>query len=147
MINRDRMGRIKKGVRLSPKTEFKKGQRISPKTEFKKGNTPYKNPANTGTELVMKGELRVKLSNGKWGYKKRIVYEKYNKPIHNNDVIIFLDGNKLNCEIENLYRLTRAELVVLNRNHLISSDRNLTVSGILYVKLLIKCKSLENMKE
>jgi len=33
--------RIKKGQRISPKTEIKKGQRLSPKTEFKKGQTYF----------------------------------------------------------------------------------------------------------
>lgn len=139
----DKYGRIIKGEHLSIGTEFKNGQRASPKTEFKKGNTPYKTPMSVGTELLMNGNVRVKLANGKWGYKKRLVYEHLNGRISNNDVIVFLDNDKLNCDINNLYKLSRKEIAVMNVKQLFTNNRELTLCGILYVKILARCRELE----
>ncbi|WP_052037809.1 HNH endonuclease [Leuconostoc mesenteroides] len=139
----DRFGKIKKGEHLSRKTEFKKGQRFSPKTEFKKGNVPFKAPVDAGTEVIMSGDIRAKLTNGKWGFKKRLVYEFYDSSLNNDDRIVFLDGDKMNCQINNLYKVSRGELAVLNNQKLLTVDRDLTLCGILYVKILQKCKRIE----
>lgn len=139
----DKYGRVVKGDHLSIETEFKKGQRPSPKTEFKKGNIPFKNPMNADAEIVMNGNIRVKLTNGKWGYKKRLVYERYNGRITNNNVIVFLDSDKLNCDINNLYRLSRKEIAVMNVKRLFTNDGELTLCGILYAKILLRCRELE----
>ncbi|MBO7733105.1 MAG: HNH endonuclease [Methanobrevibacter sp.] len=47
--------------------------------------------------------------------KQFVVWEKYNKPTDKkNDCIIFLDGNKQNCDIKNLFLMKRKYMGTLN---------------------------------
>lgn len=86
----------------------KPGQRMSIKTEFQKGNRPH-NTAPIGTEVIVKGGfIKVKTSNDKtpayknWKFKHILVWEKFNGPVPAGKRIIFTNGNRQDCTIENL---------------------------------------------
>lgn len=143
----DKLGRIEKGQHLSRNTEFKKGERRSRKTEFKKG---YLSPGiisyPVGCERVMGNNIRVKLPNGKWEYKKRIVYEKHYGKVKNGDVILFIDKNTKNIVPENLISVSRAELVIIKRWSIDTNDKDINLTIILYAKLLVKIKNMSRIK-
>lgn len=86
----------------------KPGQRMSIKTEFQKGNRPH-NTAPIGTEVIVnKGFIKVKISNDKtpayknWKFKHILVWEKFNGPVPAGKRIIFTNGNRQDCTIDNL---------------------------------------------
>ena len=116
-----------------------KGTRVSVATEFKKGNKPA-NHMPVGSERINgDGYLDVKVREpNKWVGKHRIIYEQKNGPIPKGDVIIFADGNKRNLDPTNLLKVSRKELIVMNRSKLIFNDKDLTKSGQLIAALKIK---------
>ncbi|MCL2666007.1 MAG: HNH endonuclease, partial [Defluviitaleaceae bacterium] len=52
--------------------------------------------------------------------------------------IFFLDGNRDNCELENLACVTDAQHLAITRNNLRSPDPELTAAGVLAAKILTK---------
>ena len=133
--NSPHSGRIQKGQRLSPETELKKGHTPATKgkklSEFikseaaleavkkhiwKKGNKPH----NTGTD----GEIRwrknpgywfVRISENNWEFYHRHLWEQANGVIQDGYNVVFKDGNRRNCVIENLECISNAELGERNR--------------------------------
>lgn len=125
-----------------PTNAIKKGQRISPKTEFKKGNKPS-NWLPIGTERVSKdGYIEIKVQDGKlqknWKGKHIVLWEKINGVVPKGHKIIFADGNKKNIKISNLILVSNAEMLILNRQNLISDDPNLTETGTIIAKVIDK---------
>lgn len=113
-------------------------------TMFKTGRMPpnYRPP---GSERVnVDGYTEIKVSDpNRWVLKQRKVWEEHYKvKLTKNDVIIFLDGNKQNFDIDNLYRLTRAELVRYNQDHLYTNnhDISLAAANIARIKARLKRK-------
>lgn len=127
-------GRIKKGQRLSVETEFKpgcqsatKGKRIEAmiKNEaklkkwrsglWKEGHKPH----NTGTD----GEVRwrknpgyyfIRISEQNWQFYHRYLWEQHNGPIPLGYNVVFKDGNRRHCFIENLECISNEELALRN---------------------------------
>lgn len=85
-------------------------------TRFKKGNSPH-NELPIGTEITnYEGYIKIKIENNKWIFKHTYVYEMYHKiKIPKNHVLIFLDGDKSNCSIENLMMVSQNINLILNR--------------------------------
>lgn len=129
-----------------------KGKKVSPElyakmqgTMFHKGNVPH-NKAEIGTERNLIGYIEVKVAEPNvWELKHRVMYEKYyNIKLTSNDTIIFLDQNRFNFSKDNLYRLTRAELLRYNRDGLYTDNQEITLSAALLAKL--KTKVFEKRK-
>lgn len=121
-----RGGCFKKG-----QVPMNKGKKMSPEiyekvkhTMFHKGHTPV-NHRPVGSERInVDGYTEIKVAEpNKWKLKQRLVYEEYyGVTLTSNDVIIFLDGNKQNLDINNLYKMTRAALVRYNQDRLYSDN-------------------------
>lgn len=134
-------GRFKKG---QVSWNFgKKGTHFSPATEFKKGSMPV-NHRPVGSERInTEGYIEVKVEEPKkWLAKHTVIYENTHGPIPKSHVVLFLDGNKENLDINNLRLVSRAELAVLNKNRLLSKEKELSESGLLIAKLLLKSNKL-----
>lgn len=68
-----------------------------------------------GTERVDKdGYIRIIVDGGIERLKHHVVWETKNPPIKDGECLLFLDGNKLNCSIENLYLIKRKYISTLN---------------------------------
>lgn len=68
-----------------------------------------------GSERLDKdGYIRVVVDGGKERLKHHLVWERENVPVKPDEVLIFLDGDRKNCEIENLFLLKRKFLGQLN---------------------------------
>lgn len=68
-----------------------------------------------GTERKDKdGYIRVRVSDGE-RLKHHLVWEKDHEPLKRNEVIMFKDGDKTNCDISNLIKVERKYLSVINR--------------------------------
>lgn len=101
------------------------GKRIPIGTEYKKPD----------------GMVLVKVSENKWKYKQRIIYENYhNVKLSSDDYIIFLDQNRNNFDINNLKRISRKESSILSNQKMFSKNPKITETGILTAKLIAKAK-------
>lgn len=101
------------------------GKRIPIGTEYKKPD----------------GMVLVKVSENKWKYKQRIIYENYhNVKLSSDDYIIFLDQNRDNFDINNLKRISRKESSILSNQKMFSKNPKITETGILTAKLIAKAK-------
>ncbi len=131
-MNSDNSGRIKKGQRLSINTEFKKGVPFRHKgkkkaeytkkpitecsTWWKKGNKPY-NTAKDGEVRWREGVgfYFIRLAENEWEFYHRYLWKEAHGEIPENYNIVFKDGNRKNCKLENLECLSNAELGERNR--------------------------------
>lgn len=117
-------GRMQKGQCLSPRTQFKKGHipcfkgrklPYKPGHLWKKGNKPH----NAGTD----GEIRwrqnpgyyfIRIAENNWVFLHRFLYEQQHGKIPDGYNVIFKDGDRRNCVLENLDCVTHKELLELN---------------------------------
>ena len=138
-ISSGKTGRFEKG-----NIPHSKGQKMSKEqyekckpTMFKKGHIP-KNHREIGSERITKdGYIEVKIEDPDvWGLKHRLIYEEHYGEIPAGYSVIFGDGDKLNCDINNLILVSRSELLLMNRNKLIKKDSSLTKTGLNIAKLL-----------
>ena len=92
-------------------------EKVAP-TMFKRGNKPHNTKPN-GTINVRadkSGRLYqyIKIKDSHWELLQRYVWTQANGEIPPGSVVIFLDGNYLNCELSNLQVITRKENMARN---------------------------------
>ncbi|MCY9097417.1 HNH endonuclease [Bacillus inaquosorum] len=123
-----------------PFNKGKKGLMCGGKeTQFKKGQRAL-NYRPIGSERVsVDGYIEIKVADpGKWRMKHLVLWEEANGPIPKGHCLLFLDGNKLNVSLDNLQLITRSQLVRMNQNGLISTDADLTKTGVIVAEILSK---------
>ena len=106
-------------------TPHNKGKQISAEiyekvapTMFKRGNKPHNTKPN-GTINIRadkSGRLYqyIKIKDCQWELLQRYVWTQANGEIPQGSVVIFLDGNYLNCELNNLQVISRRENMARN---------------------------------
>lgn len=101
-----------------------------------------------GEETKRNGRVMVKVSKGKGYYnyidKNRLVYQKEFGEIPDGYRVIYLDGNKKNCNPDNLYLVSRRELSVLTGCKWMGKERNNIMEKIKYAQL--RCALLEGQE-
>lgn len=126
----------------------------SKKGRFEKGAKP-KHPI--GAEVEKQGYIWVKVNdkyfpNGStkmahyyenWKRKSDIVWEEQNGSIPKGKFIVFLDGNRRNCNIENLYLIDRKIHVRMAQNNWYSDNPNVTLCALKYCELVVAIKDYE----
>lgn len=90
-------------------------------TRFKKGSIPHNTKNADGIISIRKDKKGglyqyIRLGLGKWELLQRVEWEKHNGKIPDQMIIVFKDGNALNCVIENLLMITRAEHLERNQD-------------------------------
>lgn len=144
-INNGLTGRFEKGN--VPVNKGKKGicAKGCEKTWFKDGHMPH-NTKPVGYERITRdGYIEVKIKmrpsnpncNDNFKAKHHIVWEEVNGSIPNGYKLTFLDGNKQNCDINNLALITNAEHLELTRKGLRYENPSLTKTGILVAKVSV----------
>ena len=111
------------------------------KTRFKIGNKP-KNYRPVGSERITRDgytEIKVKDPN-KWELKHRLIYKQHYGEIPKGHNVIFADRNIQNFDINNLVLVSKAEMLILNKNKLIFEDKELTKVGVNIAKVIDKTK-------
>ncbi|NCC85125.1 MAG: hypothetical protein EOM03_13500 [Clostridia bacterium] len=129
-------GRLQPGQRLSPATQFRKGCQSATKGKrleamFKKKESLERWKANWWKQgqkppnTARDGEIRwrknpgyyfIRIKENVWELYHRHLWEKQNGPVPAGFNIIFIDGNRRNCKIENLRCISNAELGEMNRH-------------------------------
>jgi len=122
-----------------PFNKGKKGNWGYEPTQFKKGHKPH-NYAPVGSERVNgDGYVDIKVADpNKWRGKHLVIWEEHNGPVPEGYAVIFGDGNDRNFDINNLIRVSRKQLLILNRNKLIQNNIELTKSGIIVADVISK---------
>lgn len=112
-----------KGCFKKGKTPWNKGRPMDPETwekvkatAFKKGNTSW-NTRPVGSERIQSdGYVYVKIAEpNTWELKHRVEWEKHHGKIKEDENIIFLDGNRQNCSIENLRAVSRRHCATMSK--------------------------------
>lgn len=75
-----------------------------------------------------------------YALKQHLVWEQAHGPIPAGSKIVFLDGDKANCDIENLRLATNAERGVMMQKGLYNTNPALTESGVLLAKVVVAAK-------
>lgn len=117
-------------------------------TQYKKGNKPLNTQPINKISIDKEGYKIIKVSDDgcrwkRWKYYQRYIWEQHYGEIPKGKIIIFLDGDKNNCNIENLVMIDRQEHKLLNQMHLRFNDDELTKTGINIVKLLEKIRKVK----
>ena len=87
------------------------------KSFFSKGHVPH-NTTYDGHERICKhGYVLIRLHKGKYVHKHRLVWEKVNGAIPKGMLLVFRDGNKNNCSLENLELVSKSENMIRNTIH------------------------------
>lgn len=113
------------------------------RTSFKKGNIPP-NKRPVGSERInVDGYIEIKTKEpNTWELKHRVVYQEHYGEIPKGYNVIFLDGNRQNLDINNLKLVNKAENLIMNRNKLYSTDKEITNTGTIIAKLIDKTNKL-----
>lgn len=138
-LNSGLTGRFEKGH--IPPNKGRKGYCApgAEKGHFKTGHTPH-NKTPVGTVRVKSdGYLWQKIGEGsrEWRQLSHILWEQANGPIPEGCRLIYKDGNKLNCVLDNLALVTLEENAVMNCAGLRSEVPRHTEIGILIAKVKI----------
>lgn len=114
-------------------------------TWFKKGQIPKNHKPVGSTRIDTDGYKLIKIAEpNKWVLYHRHLYERaHGENLKKNEAIIFADGNKLNFDIDNLVKVSRANLLYLNNKKLIFDDPELTKTGVNVSKVAEKIVKLE----
>ena len=116
-----------------------KGTRIpgSEKGWFKKGQMPH-NHLEVGAQVfTFDGYIKVKIAEPNyWEFLHKLVWQEANGPIPPEHNIIFLDGNKQNCSLENLYCIPKDEYGALQSLRSENPEITLTAAAVVKLKYL-----------
>ena len=139
-----------KGKRLEEIIKDPEKRRGFYENQFRKGNEPHNTlPVGSIVKNVDGYLLRKKQMEGgqwdRWELLHRAVWEEHNGPIPEGMMIAFKDSNPLNCDIDNLILISRAEHAAMNLRGYRSQDPDLTVAGLTVVRIDQRCKAI--MKE
>lgn len=116
------------------------GQIKALKTTFTKGNIPH-NHRPLGSERIdsKDGYILIKVKEPRtWKHKHVYLWEKVYGPKPKGSAVIFADRNKRNFSLDNLILVKRSELLILNKKQLIFEHADLTRSGVLISKVILK---------
>lgn len=117
---------------------------------FKKGNISV-NAVPIGTERVRSGYIYVKYRDGhlnkNWKRKSVVIWEENNGQIPDGSALMFIDGNTLNCSIENLRLVDKGDLAVANAHYGLSHDPELNETILSAAKLRRSIVKSQNRKK
>ncbi len=130
-------GGFEKGMRANPATEFKKGHRTWNKgmkglpsvgrmkeTQFKKGqlphNTLYDGAITIHTDWNGHHDYKrykwIRLAKGKWKMVHVFIWEHFCGALPPGHIVVFANGDSMNCRLDNLRCISRVQHAVETRN-------------------------------
>ena len=129
--------RVEDILRRISATQFKKGQ--TPPNEKQIGDITIRNVYSRHGEVVEQYKyIKVSMEGGywdRWTPLHRKVWEDHNGHIPKDMCIGFKDGNTLNCDINNLMLMSRAEISTMTKKGLRFDDPDLTETALYMVRL------------
>lgn len=143
-------GRFQKG-HIPPNKGKKLSQETRDKIEhtwFKKGHVPLNYRPVGSTRINIYGYWEIKVREGSWGWRllHRVLWEQANGPIPKDKRIMFLNGNKQDCRLENLALVEMGDMAMMNHRKLITSDAELTTVNLNAVRVTRKISEIKKGK-
>ena len=119
------------------------------KTWFKKGEIPKNHRPVGSTRITVDGYTEIKIAEpNRWAlYHRHLYEEEHGEKLKKNEAVIFADGDKTNFDIDNLVKVSRANLLYLNNNDLIFDDPDLTKAGVNVSKVAEKIFDLKRKEQ
>jgi hypothetical protein len=128
----------------------RKGLKCTKDVMSRRGRENAKRYIDVGTIVEdSHGYLHIKIDNqknnrnGNYKLLHRYTWEKVNGKIPDDCYLIFLDGNKKNCELSNLCLIPKSFIAILMKNNLRSEDKELTLTAVEWCKLYQALKERE----
>lgn len=120
-------------------------------TMFRKGNVPANHMEVGEYTHTTDGYLvrKVQEQGTQWErfeFVHRKVWEEHNGPIPEGKMISFLDGDKDNCDIDNLVLIDNKENLELNRSNLRFSNAEFTKAGVAIAKVKVAARQRRGKK-
>ena len=122
------------------------------KTSFKKGSVPPNRLPLWSERITVDGYVEIKIDEPnpyvpgqmtRWKLKHLYLWIKENGPLPEGHILTFLDGDKTNCETENLLLISRKINAYLNHNSLSDLTGEHKLSAILLAKVAQKASALK----
>lgn len=129
-----------KGVKLTPE-QYEKSK-IS---FFKKGHRP-KNAVPVGTEVVRKkdGYVKIKIAEPNvWKLKHRLVWESHYGEVPKDSLITFRDGDKQNCNIDNLILVKKSVSLQMTREKFHDIHPECKDSAVVLCEYIVKTREIK----
>lgn len=132
--------KFKKGVQSKMKGISREMPKAAVAYQFKKGHKPHNFQEKGTISKTTDGYLIIKISNKgtqreRWEFLHRYVWQKEKGEIPPEKIITFLDGNKENCDIENLALIDNDINLEMQRRKLRSQYAEITKTGIKVAEL------------
>jgi len=118
-------------------------------TWFKKDQIPKNHKPVGSTRIDKDGYKLIKIAEpNKWAlYHRHLYEEEHGEKLKKNEAVIFADGDKSNFDLNNLVKVSRANLLYINKNKLIFENSELTKSGVNVSKIVEKIIELERKED
>ena len=137
------VGYFKKGS--TPWNKGLKGYMGANKTSFKKGTIPPQYRPVGSERITKDGYIEIKVEDpNKWELKHRVIWKQHHGEIPKGYAVIFADGDKSNLDIDNLLLVSRKQLLFMNRNNLITENKDFTKVGVNIANVMIKLSEIDN---
>lgn len=117
-------------------------------TRFQKGHPVWNHKPIGSTRVNVYGYVEEKVAEpNKWRLKHQIVWEAAHGKTKKGEMIVFLDGNKQNCSLENLTVINQSVNARLNQGHLRSKYPEITKVAITLGKVIAKTHQRSNKEK
>lgn len=135
-----------------------KGKKMSPEqyekckaTMFHKGNVPANHMevgeyTHTTDGYLVRKVQEQGTQRERFEFVHRKVWEEHNGPIPEGKMVSFLDGDKDNCDIDNLVLIDNKENLELNRSNLRFSNAEFTKAGVAIAKVKVAARQRRGKK-
>lgn len=125
------------GTFLTPNAIYRKCQKLGLRKEMGR----YVRYAVGSERKNEDGYTYLKIANpDKWIPKQKYIYEQHYGKTPDGSIVIFLDKDKNNFNIDNLYLVERDVFTFASTRELLTKDAELTKAGLLIAKLAIEAK-------
>lgn len=116
-------------------------RKVSPDA-IQKGHRPINEMPLDAICRSSEGYLQIKVAMQgtqyeRWTPLHRYIWEQANGPVTEKHFVIFKDGNRDNCTLDNLMLISRGESLVMGRKGYYSDNPDLTEAGVNLVRLRI----------
>jgi hypothetical protein len=124
-----------------------KGKKATPKVMqalsrhwFQKGRDPHNIKPEGHERVDVDGYVMTRVERGKYVHKHRLVWKEAGRDVPAGYVVGFKDGNRLNCQIDNLHLVHRREIMARNTIHRLPEELKDTIRTLTKIKKHIHAK-------
>lgn len=91
-----------------------------------------------------RGERMIKVADGRWVREYIAVWESHHGIVPADHIVIHLDNDLANSSIDNLRCIPRKYLAIMCQNHWLSSNPQITLTGIAWCDMYFQAKEVRN---